>query len=63
MEAFRAASGRGAMVILNNSDTEFVRSLYRDFAITVAPVVGLRRAINSNPTKRAGATELVITNF
>ena len=69
MEAFRAASGRGAKVILNNSDTEFVRSLYRDVAITVAPVItvtpvaGLRRAINSNPAKRGGATELVITNF
>ncbi|MSQ27910.1 MAG: DNA adenine methylase [Dehalococcoidia bacterium] len=63
MQAFKAATERGALVILNNSDTEFIRSLYRDFAMVLAPVAGLRRAINSNPAKRNGVTELVITNF
>jgi DNA adenine methylase len=58
--AFREAAARGARLVLNNSDTEFIRSLYRGFRCVAVP--GLRRAINSDPSKRAGVTELVITS-
>lgn len=61
--AVRAAAGRGALVLLNNSDTPFVRMLYgEESGFRVATVLGLR-TINSNPMKRNGVTELVITNY
>ena len=63
-------------MLLNNSDTPFIRELYgrvspvvsqvepnpplRPFDIKAVPAL---RAINSDPTKRKGATELVITNY
>ena len=66
--AVRAADKRGALVLLNNSDTPFIRELYgrgsnpplRPFHIKAVPAL---RAINSDPTKRKGAVELVITNY
>ena len=60
-DAFRAAAARGARVLLNNSDTPLVRELYRDFAIAEVP--GLLRAINSDPKKRKGVTELIVTSY
>jgi len=60
-EAFAAADGRGARLVLNNSDTPFIRDLYPSYRCIAVP--GLRRAINSDATKRSGVTELVITNF
>lgn len=65
-EAIRAAAQRGAQVLLNNSDTPFIRSLYpvrgdkMKFYVKSIPA---RRAINSNPARRSGATELVIANY
>ena len=59
--AIRKAGDRGCLVLLNNSDTGPIRDLYKDFRIIRIP--GLRRAINSDPTRRLGATELVITNY
>lgn len=58
--AVRAAAARGALVLLNNSDTPLVRALYKDFRIAKVPAL---RAINSDPTKRKGAVELMITNY
>ncbi len=55
------AAKRGAKVLLNNSDTPLVRELYRDFHLI--EIADLRRAINSDPTKRRGATELILTNY
>lgn len=68
------ATERGAFVLLNNSDTEFIRSLFpgglRVARHTLLPAGGYRvssvetnRAINSDATKRKGAYELVVTNF
>ncbi len=58
---FRAADARGAQLLLNNSDTPFIRQLYPGYRIEA--VEGLMRAINSDPTKRKGVTELVIKNY
>ena len=72
--AAAAATERGALVLLNNSDTDFIRSLYLPAtgrhprgllppgAYRVA-TVETNRAINSDATKRKGAWELVVTNY
>lgn len=64
----RQADQRGALVLLNNSDTPFIRELYEGLSIKAVPSfriarVTALRAINSDPTKRKGAVELVITNY
>ena len=56
----RAAGARGCRLMLSNSDTPVVRSLYRGFHIHT---VSARRAINSNGRARGPITELVITNY
>lgn len=72
--AVRAATGRGAYVLLNNSDTPFIRSLFpptkRRMGQGLLPAgeyrvaaVETNRAINSDPSKRKGALELVVTNY
>ena len=73
-KAVEAATERGAYVLLNNSDTPFIRSLYPP-ATGRAPkgllppgryrvhAVAANRAINSDPSKRKGAMELVVTNY
>lgn len=50
---------RGAFVMLSNSDTPYIRDLYRGFKIerVLAP-----RAINSRGSARGPVNELVITN-
>lgn len=58
--AIRSAHQRGCLVLLNNSDTPFVRDLYRDFETRA---VAATRAINSDPAKRKGAVELIVTNY
>jgi len=72
--AVAVATERGALVLLNNSDTDFIRSLYPPAtgrhprgllppgAYRVA-TVETNRAINSDATKRKGAWELVVTNY
>ncbi|HTR53782.1 MAG TPA: DNA adenine methylase [Kofleriaceae bacterium] len=55
----RELVARGCRVMLSNSDTPFIRSLYRgDFRIER---VKCPRAINSNAAKRGDVDELVIT--
>lgn len=50
---------RGCHVIVSNSDTEFVRRLYKDLAKTIY-VVRANRFINKDPAGRKGINELVI---
>ena len=57
---FRELDERNCNVMLSNSDTEFIKSLYKDFDITV---VYARRAINSKGNKRGPVSELVIRNY
>jgi len=59
-EIFRALDAEGCYVMLSNSDTEFIRRLYRDYDIKV---VYARRAINSKGDKRGPVKELVIRNY
>ncbi len=49
-------------VMLSNSDTEIVRSLYGLSCFTISEVLA-NRAINCNGAKRSKVTELVITNY
>ncbi len=44
-------------LMLSNSDTPFIRKLYRDFA---AKIVRARRAISCNPAGRGELDELLV---
>ena len=57
-EATRMLVARGCRVMLSNSDTPFIRSLYKGFTIDR---VKCPRAINSNAAKRGDVDELIIT--
>jgi DNA adenine methylase len=57
---FRKLSDRGCSVLLSNSDTPFIRTLYSDFSIKD---VNVQRAINCKGSKRAGHRELLISNY
>ena len=54
----RTLVGRGCRVMLSNSDTAFIRSLYKGFHIDR---VKCGRAINSNAAKRGDVDEVIIT--
>jgi len=56
-EVFRTLAGRGVHVLLSNSDTPWVRHLYRDHRIGV---VHASRAINSKADRRGAITELLV---
>jgi len=55
-------SKRNVYVMLSNSNTEIVRTLY-EFPYFTIDEVYANRAINCNAAKRGKITELVITNF
>ncbi|KUK11025.1 MAG: DNA adenine methylase [Clostridia bacterium 41_269] len=59
-EVFRELDRRGCLVMLSNSDTEFIRRLYSEYEIQV---VYARRSINCKPDGRGPVTELVIRNY
>jgi DNA adenine methylase len=54
----RKLVARGCQVMLSNSDTPFIRSLYQDFRVDR---VKCSRAINSNAAKRGDVDEVIIT--
>jgi DNA adenine methylase len=54
----RQLVARGCQVMLSNSDTPFIRSLYKGFHVDR---VKCARAINSNAAKRGDVDELIIT--
>jgi len=56
----RGASDRGVRVLLSNSGTETVRSLYHGFHIAE---VDATRQINCKPSGRGRITELLIANY
>ncbi|HET9620005.1 MAG TPA: DNA adenine methylase [Kofleriaceae bacterium] len=57
-ETARKLVARGCQVMLSNSDTPFIRSLYKDFRVDR---VKCARAINSNAAKRGDVDEVIIT--
>jgi DNA adenine methylase len=57
---FADAANRGVRLILSNSDTKFIRNLYRDFLIHP---VRARRAINCRGEGRGTVSEVVITSY
>lgn len=54
-----SAAARGVRLMISNSDTPFIRKLYRDFQIHT---VQARRAINCDGSKRGEVNEVVVTN-
>ena len=54
----RELIARGCKVMLSNSDTPFIRSIYKGFRVER---VKCARAINSNASKRGDVDELIIT--
>lgn len=55
----RALASRGCHVMISNSDTPFIRKLYKDFRISK---VQCPRAINSRADKRGLISEVIVTN-
>lgn len=58
-ELARSLTERGVNVMLSNSDTPFIRSLYSGFDIDRVEAI---RAINSKSSRRGAIGELIITN-
>ncbi len=52
----------GVHVMLSNSDTPFIRDLYKDKAFTIGTVQA-PRMINCKPNKRGTVSEVLITNY
>src|SRR3989344_1328430 len=58
-EVFSQLDKKGCKVMLSNSDTKFIRDLYKDYNIHV---VKASRMINCDGKNRGKINELVITN-
>lgn len=56
---FTALANRGVHVVLSNSDTPFIRKLYKDFRIDTLHV---RRAINSRADRRGPVCETLVSS-
>lgn len=59
-ELFKKLDKKGVMVMLSNSDSYFIRELYKDYHIYT---VKANRMINSNPNGRGKINEIVVTNY
>jgi DNA adenine methylase len=59
-KVFRKLAKIGCKVMLSNSDTSFIRKLYKNFRIEV---VLAKRAINCKASGRGAIKELVILNY
>jgi DNA adenine methylase len=59
-EVFRQLNKRGAKVMLSNSDTKFIKKLYKGFR---RETVKANRFISCKGDKRGAITELVILNY
>jgi DNA adenine methylase len=61
-QVFMKLNDRGCKILLSNSDTPYIRELYKDFSGYIYQVDALR-SINSNSLKRTGHKELFISNY
>ncbi|NHM27913.1 DNA adenine methylase [Desulfofundulus sp. TPOSR] len=59
-EVFRELDRKGCLVMLSNSDTPFIRELYKGYDVQV---VYAKRAVNCRADKRGPVSELVIRNY
>jgi DNA adenine methylase len=59
-ECFKRLDEIGCYIMMSNSDTEFIKELYKDYDIKI---VKARRAINSRTDGRGMINELVVRNF
>lgn len=59
-ETFKKLDKKGCKVMLSNSDTEFIKSLYKDYNLSF---VKATRMINCNGQDRGKINEVVITNY
>lgn len=59
-DTFEALTQRGAHCLLSNSDTPFIRDLYRNYPIDTLQA---RRAINSDAARRGAVSEVLIRNW
>jgi len=59
-KVFRELDAKHCNVMLSNSDTDFIRGLYKGYDVKV---VYAKRAINSKGTKRGPIKELVVRNY
>lgn len=59
-ECFKRLSGQGIKCLLSNSDTAFIRDLYKNFNCTTVPA---NRRINTNARGRGFVNELLIKNW
>lgn len=50
----------GAFFMVSNSNTKFIKELYKDYKIIVIPA---KRCINSKGNKRKNSTEVIIINY
>lgn len=54
---------RGVQVVLSNSDTPFIRSLYSNSKVFTVETINVRRAISAQATSRGIITEVLVNNF
>lgn len=59
-ECCDALNEKGINFMLSNSNTKFIRELYKDYNITI---VNARRNINSNSKKRGEVEEVIVRNY
>jgi len=59
-DIFREVDKRGCKIMLSNSDTEFIKTLYKGYKIHI---VKATRMINCDATKRGKINELVVLNY
>jgi DNA adenine methylase len=59
-ELFKNLDKRGCKIMLSNSDSDFIKNLYKDYNIHF---VKATRMINCDATKRGQINEVVITNY
>ncbi len=59
-EVFRKLDKKGCLVMLSNSDTPFIKKLYKDYNVHT---VKAKRVINCDATKRGLINEIIVTNY
>ena len=60
-EVFKKLDEKGCKVMLSNSDTKFIKDLYKDYK--PLKKVNARRMINCNASKRGKIKEVVVRNY